>query len=173
MNNTHYSIYNNHDYIKALFLAIKGSDFDLNTLNQEVTDDFIKWGYNRMIDDLNTDEEHVDIIKNALTCVDKSYFIMASREYAILNYYSEHYGKYYFIEWDDYAFFNIIPGTYSNFLENYRFELSLSKPNKLNFVRRCNAIGLVYTPLNKDEEINLEDIKDDIYLNALLTTYSM
>lgn len=170
MSNKNYSIYSNHDYIKALFLAIKGSCFDLNSLNKEVADDFITWGYNRIVDDLNNQPNNI-IVENVLQCLQKSYFIMASREYAILNYYSEHYQKYYFILWDDYAFFSLMPGTYSNFLENYTFDLYISKPNKLNFVRRCNAMGLIYTPLNKDEYIDSEQIKDDIYLKSLLTDY--
>jgi hypothetical protein len=170
MNNEHYAIYSNNDYIKALFLAIKGSPFDLNNLNQAVTDAFITCGYNRIIDDVKTYQNNITV-ENVLKCIEKSYFIMASREYAILNYYSEYYKKYYFIEWDDYAFFSLMPGTYSNFLENYRFDLYLSKPNKLNFVRRCNAMGLIYSPLNKNEDIDIDQIEGDIYLKALLTDY--
>jgi hypothetical protein len=162
-------IYHNHEYIKILYEALNNTKFNLPILNQELTDDYIKYGYNqlRALIEENPNDE---ILKKTVTFFEKSYLLFSSGEYLIFNYYSEFYEKDYLLYWDSEWSLRLFKADIVNIFEEYPFDMFMFKEESQRYIKKCIAIGLKYSPLipyETDDEI-MNDVKNDIYLKSAL-----
>lgn len=160
-------IYKNNKYIEALKELVKNSDYSLSMFSEEPEEyfgeytDFIK-------SELEDDPDNVNY-QNKLKFCDNAYLIMASGEFCILNYYSKKLNNYYFFVWDSEGVCYHLEGDYVNFIDNTFIKENIIKPDRLNFIRRCQAIGLVYKPIDSAQQNETKnELYKDVYIAAVL-----
>lgn len=177
MYNKHYDIYQKPEYIEGLKKLIENSDYKLVMFSKKLKKEFKKYFIDYMIEELENDPTNV-VCQNRVKFFEKSYYVMASGEFFLFNYYSEAHQKSYFVAWDSEGTSYHLDGDYVNFIDNTFFKDNIIKPDRLNFIRRCQAIGLKYKKLDSDDDDNESDyekefiernkICEDVYMTAVL-----
>lgn len=166
MNKKH-DIYKNNKYIEALKELVKNSDYSLSMFSEEPQQYFGEY-IDFLKRELEDDFDNVNC-QNKLKFFDNAYLFMASGEFFILNYYSEKLNNYYFFAWDSEGVCYHLEGDYVNFIDHIFIKDNIIKPDRLNFIRRCQAIGLSYKQIDSEQENKPEnDLYEDVYMAAVL-----
>lgn len=176
----YYSMYQKPEYIEALKKLIKNSEYKLVMFNKKLKKEFKKYFIDYMIEDLEDNPDDIDC-QNRAKFFEKSYYVMASGEFFIFNYYSEAHQRYYFVAWDSEGTPYHLDGDYVSFIDNLFLKENIIKPDRLNFIRNCQAMGLKYKGLELDvhddeypyekDFIERNKICEDVYLTAVLKYY--
>lgn len=177
MNKEHYKLYENKEYMKALNVLLERSVFDL-TADHNIPEDFIEGYVDYFKEQVNKNANNIDA-SNSLIFIEKCLYIMGNNEYTIFDYYSEAYKKNFYISWDTEATCEVLYGNCVSMFDNYIFD-GILKPTRLNFIRKCKALGFKYDRSDFEAEqynssqplytrlYSKKTLKDDPYLCAVL-----
>jgi hypothetical protein len=159
MNDKNYELYQNTKFMMALKEAVEETEFEFPE-NNELPEGFMIGYYDYFEEQLADDPDNEEY-KNILEFIDKCYFLFASGEYFIFDYYSEEYKRNFYICWDTEGTCEILNGNCVSLLDNYELKCAVLKPIRLNYIRKCKSLGFIYD--KKDFEDHEECEKKEPY----------
>jgi hypothetical protein len=113
-----------------------------------------------------------DTAKNILIFIEKSKFIIESEYGFIFDYYSEVYQKHFYVNWDSEGDAKVFHGNIVSFFDDISFSSHILKPTRLNYIRKCKAIGLKYETadfkIGNEGMYRKENLIKDPYLYAII-----
>lgn len=173
--NNYYEIYYNKEYLKALEYILEDSEFKI-MIDQEYPDYFISNYIDILKNDVIENPED-DTAKNILIFIEKSKFIIESEYGFIFDYYSEIYQKHFYVNWDSEGDAQVFHGNIVSFFDDISFSSHILKPTRLNYIRKCKAIGLKYETadfkIGNEDMYRKENLIKDPYLYAIIGDWYM